>query len=330
VDVRTKLGVPLKRDFPFFAARLYIPMPLRCSSRPRACPSARPVRLRCAASVGAAPPPPQPEPQQRSAWPVTLRMSVRVRQAAPQTPCRLADYMSLPSEHYTLLPLPLGATLARTPGTAPEEGLFSLTIPSVRLFQLDVRPTICVRVAVLPLDEPCVRISVLRSRVDGGWAERLGLNQLFRITGDTELTWPGGEEMASETELLVGVDPPPPFAQLPRALLVAVVRHAVAAAPLLTPRAGRGSPECGVRAVAARLPSLARSRLQKLGGRPGEQGCQGERLGEGRTRFMRWWRASGELALAWLQHPFMQAHAMCSRALNFNNTGPCMRVIKSS
>ena len=135
----------------------------------------------------------------------------------------LHGYMCLPVDHYTLLPLPLGATLERVPG---EGDLFALSIPRVRFFNLAVRPTITVQVSVGPADarqeEQCVLISVVRSRVDGDWADRLRLNELFEIWGTTRFTWPTGTCIDSVTNLRVGVDPPPPFSRLPTKLLVRV------------------------------------------------------------------------------------------------------------
>jgi hypothetical protein len=112
--------------------------------------------------------------------------------------------------------------LARRPGSAAEDGQFTLTIPSVKLFQLDVRPTIVVAVSVRPQGEQHVRIRVLESRVDGAWATQLRLNSRFLIWGDTLLRWPGGCALSSRTDLRVGVDPPAPFSAIPRPVLRAV------------------------------------------------------------------------------------------------------------
>ena len=145
-------------------------------------------------------------------------------QSAPASGPPLHAYMCLPVDHYTLLPLPLGATLERVPGGVAD--LFALSIPRVRFFNLAVRPTITVRVSVGPADarqeEQSVLISVVRSRVDGDWADRLRLNELFEIWGTTVFTWHTGTRIDSVTDLRVGVDPPPPFSRLPTKLLVRV------------------------------------------------------------------------------------------------------------
>jgi|APGre2960657444_1045066.scaffolds.fasta_scaffold00100_18 hypothetical protein len=146
--------------------------------------------------------------------------------------CSLSAYMQLPCTHYTLMPLPLGATLTRV---AETESLFALSIPRVQLFNLAVKPTIRVCVSVASgLSQPCVLIRVVDSRVDGAWAEQLKLNERFEIWGTTQLTTSeSGDSIVSVTDLRVGVDPPPPFSALPRRLLVQVgnaVLNAVCAA----------------------------------------------------------------------------------------------------
>jgi len=138
-------------------------------------------------------------------------------EAVPPLHC----YMTLPVEHYTLLPLPLGATLQRV---ETEKDLFALSIPRVRFFNLTVKPTITVSVRVVSDDEAdsAVVITVVRSRVDGDWADRLRLNQLFEIWGTTHFTWRTGSRIDSVTDLRVGIDPPPPFSRIPSGVLVRV------------------------------------------------------------------------------------------------------------
>lgn len=134
----------------------------------------------------------------------------------------LSDYLALPPTHYTLLALPLGATLTRV---EESERLFALTIPAVTLFSLTVKPTITVSVDVAPPPAPpSVRIAVLDARVDGAWSDQLGLNEKFEIYGTTliQLGGPDGQSIDSVTDLRVGVDPPPPFSLLPATLLVRV------------------------------------------------------------------------------------------------------------
>jgi hypothetical protein len=164
---------------------------------------------------------------------VTLRMQTLVRVPVPRAArppdagCSLGAYMALPVSHYTLLPLPLGATLARVPAT---DSLFALTIPRVALFGLVVQPTIFVSVAVVPASDaaragPCVLIEAADARVDGDWATRLGLNALFEIYGTTRFTFAeegrdaGGDAITSVTDLRIGVDPPPPFSRIKTSIL---------------------------------------------------------------------------------------------------------------
>ena len=139
--------------------------------------------------------------------------------------CALEDYMTLPTNAYVLLPLPLGATLTRLPAVAGgASNLFSLTIPRVQLFSLAVRPSIHVAVDVLAAPQPphepapCVRIAAADAFVEGSWADQLGLNARFEIYGATRFTWSSGA-ITSTTDLRVGVDPPPPFSRIsPRVL----------------------------------------------------------------------------------------------------------------
>ena len=117
--------------------------------------------------------------------------------APPDAGCTLGDYMTLPTDAYVLLPLPLGATLTRLPvdEASGAANLFSLTIPRVQLFSLAVRPSIHVAVDVLataqpPAEpEPCVRIAAADAFVEGDWAQQLGLNARFEIYGATRFTW---------------------------------------------------------------------------------------------------------------------------------------------
>ena len=142
-----------------------------------------------------------PSPAKRPAWPVTLRMVTQLTvplppaAAPPDAGCSLADYMTLPTDNYVLLPLPLGATLTRLPPANGASNLFALTIPRVQLFSLAVRPSIHVAVDVVspaqPPDEPepCVRIAAADAFVEGEWADQLGLNARFEIYGATRFTW---------------------------------------------------------------------------------------------------------------------------------------------
>ena len=116
--------------------------------------------------------------------------------SAPDQGCALSDYMTLSTDAYVLLPLPLGATLTRLPlSSRGESNLFALTIPRVQLFSLAVKPSIHVAVDVVspahPPEEPapCVRIAAADAFVEGAWADQLGLNARFEIYGATRFTW---------------------------------------------------------------------------------------------------------------------------------------------
>lgn len=171
--------------------------------------------------------------QQRTSWPVTLRISnnvvVPVKLDWHDEGCGLHNYMSLPVDQYVLLELPLGARLERVEDT---DILFRLIIPKVQFFWLCVKPTIELTVEVLGEDAPegpCVKILALWAAVEGEWAEANGLNDRFDFGGKTMFTWGGkngsplgDSAITSVTDLIVGVDPPQPFSMLPVGVLESV------------------------------------------------------------------------------------------------------------
>ena len=123
--------------------------------------------------------------------------------------------MTLPTDAYVLLPLPLGATLTRLPAAAGgASNLFSLTVPRVQLFSLAVRPSIHVAVDVVAVPQPplepapCVRIAAADAFVEGAWADQLGLNALFEIYGATRFTWSADAITSTTGALLRAGDSP--------------------------------------------------------------------------------------------------------------------------
>ena len=145
--------------------------------------------------------------------------------------CRLHDYMRLPASQYVSIPLPMGATLARV---CNEEDLFTLSVPPLRfaiprLPAVEVRPIVLARVCTLP---DRVLITSESCRITGSpLVDSLQLNDRFNFSVRTCLTWqqdglsyncPGEAAIHSHTAILVDVQPPGPFAIIPRKVLEAV------------------------------------------------------------------------------------------------------------
>ena len=151
-----------------------------------------------------------------------VRVSGSVEQPIPQqgpTGCTLDDYMRLPVAQYSTLQMPFQASLERVPGTVD---VFELRVPPVRFgirrLSLTVVPSL---VATANAEADRVLISSDACELSGSpLIERLRLNERFDFRVRTEFTWAGEPAMIrSETRIEVDVDPPGPFARLPRSLL---------------------------------------------------------------------------------------------------------------
>jgi hypothetical protein len=157
----------------------------------------------------------------------SISQRTSVPPASDQPGCRLHDYMQLPASQYESIPLPLGATLVRVTG---EMDLFTLRVPPLRfaiprLPVVEVCPEVLARVVTLP---DRVVIASEACRVSGSpLIDSLQLNERFNFSVRTCFTWRPDASAAgssdatihSQTDLAVDVDPPGPFAILPRRLL---------------------------------------------------------------------------------------------------------------
>ena len=136
----------------------------------------------------------------------------------------LSAYMRLPVSQYVDVPLPMGATMAKVgscTGDETRDEEFTLTIPGLKFFSLEVQPVVNVRVRCLGEDErvltwhgrqwgatqdpnapnarpetreaemrgPCVLIEIVNARVEGKLVESLGLNEMFVNRGTTAFRW---------------------------------------------------------------------------------------------------------------------------------------------
>ncbi len=137
----------------------------------------------------------------------------------PREERSLSEYMRLPTEQYSMLPLPYGASLRR-PGA---DGLFELTVPPVTFLWLEVAPLVRASVDT-PAETDAVVITSTDCKLRGSDViERIRLNEAFRFFVRTRITWVDGSErrLATDTQIRVQVEPPGPFATVPRAVLEA-------------------------------------------------------------------------------------------------------------
>jgi len=162
-----------------------------------------------------------------SSYEVNLRAHTKVRAAVDEhanDDLSLSAYMRLPVSQYVDVPLPMGATMAKVgscTGDETRDEEFTLTIPGLKFFSLEVQPVINVRVRCLDDDErvltwhgrqwgatqdpsapgarpetreaemrgPCVLIEIVSARVEGKLVESLGLNEMFVNRGTTAFRW---------------------------------------------------------------------------------------------------------------------------------------------
>lgn len=151
-------------------------------------------------------------------------------------PCRidtdigasLGDYMHLPVDQYALIKLPHNAKLVRV--FSEEENLFELTVPTVRFFQLKVLPVVFCKVSQR---DNAVFITSDKCFLSGSDYIDNVINKCFIFDVRTWVTYtdkPRMKTIHSLTEILVKVDPPPPFNLIPRDVLEATGNFAMAAA----------------------------------------------------------------------------------------------------
>ncbi|KAK3276713.1 hypothetical protein CYMTET_15236 [Cymbomonas tetramitiformis] len=128
---------------------------------------------------------------------VDVNLEVAVDTVVEDQGLGLHDYMILPVDQYVSLTLPLGAYLERLPRS--DVALFQLVIPEMQFFSLVVKPVLLLTVQLLSKDHPlgtCVFIEVQQCRVEGTFAEKIGLNDRFRLTGVTRFLWRTPDEVS--------------------------------------------------------------------------------------------------------------------------------------
>ena len=125
----------------------------------------------------------------------------------------LTEYMTLPSAQYVCIPLPARAQLQRV---AQDE--FVLSVPAVKFFHLECLPRVYCSVTT---EADAVTIQSSKCVLGGSPAvERL--NSAYRFSVTTRFRWvdkPHDKRILSTSDILVYVDPPPPFSAFPRQVL---------------------------------------------------------------------------------------------------------------
>ena len=134
--------------------------------------------------------------------------------------CTLDDYMRLPVAAYASLPMPFDSSLDRQPNTDSD---FLLRVPPVSFglgVNLTVSPSL---VACVTAESDRVVITSDECTLSGSpLVEALQLNECFDFRVRTAFTWTmDPQAIHSETCIEVDVDPPGPFALVPRRLLEA-------------------------------------------------------------------------------------------------------------
>ena len=138
----------------------------------------------------------------------------------PREQRSLSEYMRLPTEQYSMLSLPYGASLRR-PGA---DGVFELTVPPVTFLWLEVAPLVRATVDTHAETDAVIITSTDCKLRGSDVIERIRLNEAFRFFVRTRITWvdDGSERrLATDTQIRVQVEPPGPFATVPRAVLEA-------------------------------------------------------------------------------------------------------------
>lgn len=138
----------------------------------------------------------------------------KVAQRVTPTTRSLEQYMLLPVAGYALMPMPPGTALKRVPGSAD---LFELEAPSLKFFNVEVKPIIVSRVAPTP---NAVFISSQQCVIRGSpMVNQLGLNDIFALDVQVQFTW-SGNTIYSKSDIKVDVAVPPMFRMLPKDLVI--------------------------------------------------------------------------------------------------------------
>lgn len=139
--------------------------------------------------------------------------------------CNLAAYMQLPTDQYVLIPLPNNAKLKKA-----SNGLFTLLVPELQIFNVWLRPHILSSVDVTPSG---VLIEAVECRLDGSpEVQRLDLNSKFELSVKVILEGvqdPRGlrSVITCRSEISVWVDPPQIFRLMFPQLLMVETGNAV-------------------------------------------------------------------------------------------------------
>ena len=145
---------------------------------------------------------------------VQVSSSSEVRCALTSDPgVSLTDYMTLPSAQYVCIPLPARAQLTRV---ATDE--FVLSVPAIHFFFLECLPRVFCSVTT---DADAVTIRSSKC-ILGGSAAVERLNAAYKFSVTTRFRWvdkPHDKRILSTSDILVFVDPPPPFNTFPRPVL---------------------------------------------------------------------------------------------------------------
>lgn len=141
----------------------------------------------------------------------------------------LDDYMQLPAEQYACVPMPMDSSLTRIRGTADE---FKLIVPPMHFKApgvpgVEVRPVVNARVTV---EEDRVVIVSDSCVINGSpMIERIRLNDCFDVTVRICLTWSsdGEHSISARSQIDLMLDPPGPFAFVPRQVTQAIGNRAM-------------------------------------------------------------------------------------------------------
>lgn len=137
----------------------------------------------------------------------------RVKQRVTPASRPLDDYMRLPVAAYATMPMPPQSALRRVNGTVDK---FELDMPPMRFFHVEVKPRVFARVVPTP---HAVHIWSRHCFIRGSkLIEKLELNERFKFAVDTKFTW-DMQSILSESTICVDVDPPGPFARMPKSLV---------------------------------------------------------------------------------------------------------------
>ncbi len=171
--------------------------------------------------------------------------TVRVESPLPSSPnsITLDDYMKLPAAQYTCVPMPLNSSLQRVRGTKDR---FRLDVPPMKLQSpgvplVEVRPVVMATVSVEPEKERVIIRSDACQIGGSKIIDDLNINDFFEFSVEIRLTWDAVDAggplgttgsksgvIQAQSDIAVDLNPPGPFAFVPRQILEAVGNRAIA------------------------------------------------------------------------------------------------------